>query len=125
MKMHKNIRSRILKAGIATMAVVTFTSAASAQESFDVKIVHSPSASIEESYAAMKKQAQKYCLREARRVNYLGEHRKHRLEYVQNCVDEVLGNVMSKIQDDSLMAYHKVQNAKPTSVAANRSNATN
>ena len=125
MKIEINIRSGLLKAGIAAMAVTTLSSVASAQDSFEVKIKYTPSTSVEESYMAMKKQAQKYCSREARRVNDQGLPGKLRTEYVRKCIAQVMGNVMSKIQDDRLLAYHNVQKTKPTSVAINTSTSTN
>ena len=107
------------------MAVFTLTGVASAQDSFEVKITQPKGISVEASYTAMENQAQKYCKREASRVNDQGIPRKLRIKYIRNCVDQVMGNVLSKIQDHELTAYHKVQKAKSTSVAANSSNSTN
>ena len=125
MKIRINIKRELFKFGIAAMSIMTLTGVASAQDSFEVKIKYTPDASVEESYTALEKQAQKYCLREARRINDQGLPRKLRTEYVRNCVGQVMGNVLLKIQDDRLIAYHKVQQAEPTSVAANISNYTN
>lgn len=125
MKKHINTNSRLLKVGLAVMAVVTLTSVVSAQDSFDVKITYPKGVSVEANYTAMEQQAQKYCMREARRVSDRGIPRKFRTEYIRKCVDQVMGNVLSKIQDDSLLAYHKAQNAERTSVAANSYNSTN
>lgn len=125
MKIDLNIKSRLLKTSIAIMAVATLTGVASAQNSFEVKITHPQGVSVETSYIAMEKQARKYCKREARRVDDRGIPRKFRAEYIRNCVDQVMRNVLSKIQNDRLTAYHKAKKAEPVSVAANTAHSAN
>lgn len=55
----------------------------------------------------MEEQAQKYCAREARRVSDRGLPAKDRQKYIRACVAEVMDNVISKMRDPELLAYHE------------------
>ena len=105
---------------LVTLAAMTIAYPASAQSSFNEKIKPAPAISIEANYLAMEKQAQKYCTRDSRRISERRLARKYRTEYVQNCVEEIMQNVLSKIQDDGLIAYHETRKFRRTSFAVNQ-----
>ena len=57
----------------------------------------------------MKKQANKYCSREARRVDDRAFPRKHRHIYTQKCIDEVMGKIVAQINEPQLTAIHSLR----------------
>ncbi len=124
-----NITSRSQKfylTGLAFLILAsTSTGASSTENTFNVKIERASSATVQTSYAAMKKQANKYCTRESRRVSDRGLPGKHRHEYARKCTDEVMGKIVAQIKDSELTAYHKTRTLHAKLDASNTSTTNN
>jgi len=109
MKTYMKFGSLCRNITLTTLAVMTLAGTASAQDTFTVKIKRVPGEAVEASYAAMETQAIKYCRREDRRVEDRLLPQDQRGTYIQKCVDEVMGKVISQIKDSELTAYHAIK----------------
>ncbi|PHS26310.1 MAG: hypothetical protein COA85_06120 [Robiginitomaculum sp.] len=119
MKMYMSFGNLCRNITLTTLAVITLSGTAYAQDTFTVKIKRVAGESVGASYAAMETQAMKYCRREDRRVEDRISPIDQRGAYIQKCVDEVMGKVISQIKDSELTAYHAVKGSSPTLEASN------
>lgn len=114
-----NTTSRILRTAVLALAFAGVAHTASAQDKFEAKITRTAGASIEADYAAMQDQAKRYCRREALNTEHRVAGITFRTAYINSCVDEIMGNVVSQIQDKKLLAYHRAVKSGTTQVVTN------
>ena len=103
--------NRVLLSSLAVLAFASLTQSAAAQEQFPVKITKKQGVSAEVNYKSMERQATIHCKRETRRIKNRIIPMSDKFAYVDNCVFEVMENVMKKIDDPDLIAMHNFKHS--------------